>query len=67
MDALELYTEEPVTKEKIYKVKDGKALILDFNSELCAGCGVCVQACPYGVIKLAGPWESRAKARKMEA
>ncbi|PKL62116.1 4Fe-4S binding protein [Methanoculleus sp.] len=67
VDALELYTEDPVTKEKIYKVKDGKAVILDFNSELCAGCGVCVQACPYGVIKLGGPWESRVKARKVEA
>ncbi|KAF5034519.1 indolepyruvate ferredoxin oxidoreductase subunit alpha [Methanoculleus horonobensis] len=67
VDALELYTEDPATKEKIYKVRDGKAVILDFNSELCAGCGVCVQACPYGVIKLAGPWESRAKARKAEA
>jgi len=28
VDALELYTEEPATKEKIYKVKDGKALSL---------------------------------------
>ncbi|CVK33432.1 protein of unknown function [Methanoculleus bourgensis] len=26
VDALELHTEDPVTKEKIYKVKDGKAL-----------------------------------------
>ncbi|MFA5613883.1 MAG: 4Fe-4S binding protein [Methanoculleus sp.] len=67
VDALELYTEDPVTTEKIYKVKDGKAVILDYNSELCAGCGVCVEACPYEVIKLVGPWESRAKARKVEA
>lgn len=67
VDALELYTEDPVTTEKIYKVKDGKAVILDFNSELCAGCGVCVEACPYDVIKLVGPWESRAVARRVEA
>ena len=36
--ALELFTEDPVTDEKIYRVKDGKALVLDFRAELCAGC-----------------------------
>jgi len=61
VDALELYTVDPVTKEKIYKVKDGKAAILDFNAELCAGCGVCVNACPYDVIKLSGRWEAGQK------
>jgi len=54
VDALELFTVDPVTNDKIYKVKDGKAMILDFNSELCAGCGVCVEACPHDVIRLAG-------------
>ena len=57
VDALELFTVNPVTKEKIYKVKGGKAVVLDFKSELCAGCGVCVEACPYDVIKLAGRGE----------
>jgi len=63
VDALELYTVDSVSKDKIYKVKDGKSIVLDFKSELCAGCGVCVQACPYDVIKLAGPWETRPQAK----
>ena len=50
--ALELFTDDPATTEKIYRVKDGKALVLDFRAELCAGCGVCVEACPYDVIRL---------------
>ncbi|MEN6610377.1 MAG: 4Fe-4S binding protein [Methanoregulaceae archaeon] len=57
VDALELYTVDPVTNEKIYQVKDGKSVVLDFKQELCAGCGVCVEACPYDVIKLAGRGE----------
>jgi 4Fe-4S ferredoxin len=63
VDALELHTVDPATKDKIYKVKDGKSIVLDFKSELCAGCGVCVEACPHNVIKLAGPWASRAEAK----
>ena len=42
VDALELHTVDPATKDKIYKVKGGKAIVLDFKAELCAGCGVCV-------------------------
>jgi len=57
VDALELYTVDPVTNEKIYQVKDGKSVIIDFKQELCAGCGVCVEACPYDVITLAGRGE----------
>jgi 4Fe-4S ferredoxin len=63
VDALELHTVDPASTDKIYKVKDGKAVVLDFKGELCAGCGVCVQACPYGVIRLAGPEESRAQVQ----
>ena len=48
VNALELFTLDPVTKEKIYQVQDGVAVSLDFKAELCAGCGVCVEACPYG-------------------
>ncbi|MGA2918036.1 indolepyruvate ferredoxin oxidoreductase subunit alpha [Methanoregula sp.] len=62
VDALEIHTVDPASKEKIYAVRDGKSVILDLRIELCAGCGVCVQACPYGVIRLAGPWESRSAA-----
>ncbi|MCP1715704.1 4Fe-4S ferredoxin [Methanocalculus alkaliphilus] len=58
VNALELYTVDPVTNDKIYSVRDGKAIVLDVNSELCAGCGVCVEACPYNVIRLVGPWET---------
>ena len=54
VDALELSTVDPVTKEKIYAVRDGKSVHLDFKAELCAGCGVCIGACPYDVIRLAG-------------
>jgi len=54
VNALELFTLDPVTKEKIYQVQDGVAVSLDFKAELCAGCGVCVEACPYVVISLAG-------------
>lgn len=61
VNALELYTVDPVTKEKIYRVIDGKAISLDVKAELCAGCGVCVEACPYGVIKLVGPMEIKSK------
>jgi 4Fe-4S ferredoxin len=54
VDALELYTVDPATKEKIYAVRNGKSVHLDVNAELCAGCGVCVNACPYDVIRLSG-------------
>ena len=39
VDALELYTQDPATNEKIYHVQDGKSLVLDIKAELCAGCG----------------------------
>jgi 4Fe-4S ferredoxin len=57
VDALELHTVDPVTKEKIYAVKNGKSVHLDVKAELCAGCGVCVLACPFGVIRLSGKGE----------
>lgn len=54
VNALELYTSNPASTEKIYKVINGEALILDIKHELCAGCGICVDACPYDVIQLSG-------------
>ena len=54
VDALELHTVDPVTKDKIYAVRNGKSIHLDVKSELCAGCGVCINACPYDVIRLSG-------------
>jgi len=57
VNALELHTLDPVTKEKIYHVLDGKSISLDVRTELCAGCGVCVLACPYDVITLSGSGE----------
>jgi 4Fe-4S ferredoxin len=63
VDALELFSLDPVTNEKIYSVIDGKSAVLDFKAELCAGCGVCVEACPYDVITLSGSREERAAAR----
>jgi 4Fe-4S ferredoxin len=38
-------------------VQDGAAISLDFKDELCAGCGVCVEACPMDVITLSGKGE----------
>ena len=57
VNALELWTIDPsstASTEKIYKVINGDAVILDINHELCSGCGVCVDACPYDVIQLSG-------------
>jgi len=62
VNALELYTLDPITKEKIYRVVNGKSISLDVNMELCAGCGVCVRACPYQVITLSGRGETGALA-----
>ncbi|MFA5221663.1 MAG: 4Fe-4S binding protein [Methanoregula sp.] len=62
VNALELYTVNPVTKEKIYSVVEGRSISLDVKSELCAGCGVCVGACPYQVITLSGKGEFAALA-----
>ena len=38
-------------------------MILDINHELCAGCGVCVEACPYEVIRLVGPQDGPVAAK----
>jgi 4Fe-4S ferredoxin len=64
VNALELYSTDPVTKEKIYVVQDGVAISLDFKDELCAGCGVCVEACPMDVITLSGKGEDLAMMGK---
>ena len=63
VNALVLFTLDPVTKEKIYQVQDGVAVSLDFKAELCAGCGVCVEACPYEVISLSGKGETEFLAK----
>ena len=59
VDAIELYTIDPVTNEKIYQVQDGLSVSIDLKSELCAGCGVCVEACPMDVIRIAVREEAR--------
>ena len=64
VNALELFSMDPVTKEKIYVVQDGAAISLDFKDELCAGCGVCVEACPMDVITLSGKGEDLSLAGK---
>ena len=62
VNALELYTRDPVTNEKIYRVINGQSVVLDFKAELCGGCGVCVKACPYSVIRLSGSGEMTSSA-----
>ena len=62
VNALELHTLDPVTKDKIYTVRDGKSINVDVKNELCAGCGVCVAACPYNVITLSGKGMTSALA-----
>lgn len=54
VNALELFTVNPASTDKIYKVINGAAISLDVKYELCAGCGICVDACPYDVIQLSG-------------
>jgi len=63
VDAQEFHTVDPVSTEKIYTVRDGKSVILDFKCEPDAGCGIGVQACPHDSIRLTGPWETRAEAK----
>jgi len=73
VNALELYTLDPVTKEKIYRVVNGKSISLDVNMELCAGCGVCVKPartrsspCPAGERwKLSHPSEEMPVMTKL--
>lgn len=62
VNALELFSLDPVTNEKIYQVQDGVSISLDLKIELCAGCGVCVEACPTQVISLTGRGDSRYMA-----
>jgi 4Fe-4S ferredoxin len=54
VNALEVFSSNPVTDAKIYSVINGKSINLDLKSELCGGCGVCIEACPYCVILLSG-------------
>ena len=65
VNALELYTVNPVTKEKIYSVVEGRSISLDVKLELCAGCGVCVGACHVFVITLFGKGEYLAISRSL--
>ncbi|MGA9622034.1 ferredoxin [Methanoregula sp.] len=64
VDALELYT---VVTEPIVNIctnRDEVAIIPGLkNVLLTAGCGECVQTCPHDIIRLTGPWETRAKAK----
>ena len=54
VDASELHIANPVSYDRTCVVRGGESVIPDFRGELCAGYGVCVQACPYGVIRIAG-------------
>ncbi|MDD1686676.1 4Fe-4S dicluster domain-containing protein [Methanoregula sp.] len=51
VDTSELHTADP--ESGVCRVRGGESGIPDFRGQLCAGYGVCVQACPYGVIRIA--------------
>ncbi len=53
VDALELFTVDPVTTGKIYKARHGKSPVPGFKQGLCAGCGGCIEVCPHDAIRLA--------------
>ncbi len=64
VDALELHTVVPESTKNICTDRDGVMIIPDFKSMLLpAVCGECVQTCPHDIIRLTGPWETRAKAK----
>ena len=54
VDALEMHTDSPVTREKCYHVQNGRSRMIAIEANICAGCGVCIEACPYAVIRLVG-------------
>jgi len=62
VDAVTLHTVDTASEEKIYVVRDGRSVILDLIGKLSAGCGVGIQANPYGLIRFAGPRKSRTAA-----
>jgi len=62
VDATELREVDPVSNEMIYLVRNGKTVAPDFRREFSRRCGVCVQACLYGVIRIAGPWDAKPEA-----
>jgi 4Fe-4S ferredoxin len=63
VDALELHTVVPEPIE-ICTDRDELTIIPGLKNVLpTAGCGECVQTCPHDIIRLTGPWETRAKAK----
>jgi 4Fe-4S ferredoxin len=63
VDALELHRAVPESAQRICTARDDEPKIPDSKSKLPAGCSVCVQTCPHDVIRLTGPWETRAEAK----
>ena len=63
VDTSELHIKDPVSKRRISVVRNGESVNPDFRGEFCAGYGVCVQACPYGVIRIAGSGSLGSVAR----
>jgi 4Fe-4S ferredoxin len=64
VDALELHAVVMESIKKICTNRDDVTIIPGFkNVLLTVGCGECVQTCPHDIIRLTGPWETRAKAK----
>jgi 4Fe-4S ferredoxin len=61
-DTSELQNVDPVTTYRTYRVRNGFSEIPGFRGELSRRCGDCVQACPYGVIRIAGHGEANLRA-----
>ena len=63
VDAMELHATESVVTDFVCRVRNGNPSSLISEGSSFAGCGVCVQACPYGVIRIAGPGYAKPEAR----
>jgi 4Fe-4S ferredoxin len=61
-DISELHTADSLSFERTAVIRDGKPFHPCFRGELSCPYGGYVQACPYGVIRIAGFWNAKPEA-----